>query len=193
MKLQDVVIRFGERYLSAPEIDEINSHVYVNIRNKRVTLFSLTMAPLVRAKDEISKLDQLCSGKSRSFRRTDGPIEDPRRLDRIGPFCGAVERPVLSVLSTFGHASVMSTGIAWTASGRLNSAPDREILTSLTPHALAPYLEPLSMYRFFNYKLPPWAPVDYHRVLRQRRRCPRLSRLTSTGGVWRPLCLSSRF
>lgn len=112
MKLRDIVIRFGERYLSAPEIDEINSHVYVNIRNKRVTLFSLTIVPLVRAKDEISKLDQLCGGKSCSFRRTDGPIEDPRRLDRIGPFCGPVERSVLSVLSTFGHASMMSTGIA---------------------------------------------------------------------------------
>lgn len=43
---------------------------------------------------------------------TDGPIEDPRRLDRIGPFCGAVERPALSVLSILGHASTMSTGIA---------------------------------------------------------------------------------
>lgn len=150
MKLRDVVIRFRERYLSVPEIDEINSYIHANIRDKKVTLFSLTMARLVRAKDEISKLDQLC-GKSRSFKRTDGPIKDPRRLDRTGPFCGAVERSVLSVLSTFGHASTMSTGMREPRSnGRLNSAP--EMLASL---ALVPYLEPLSMYRFFNYKLPP--------------------------------------
>lgn len=79
---------------------------------KKLTLFLADNGPV---RDEISKLDQLCAGESRS---SDGPIEDPRRLDRIGPFCGAVERPALSVLSTFGHASMMSTGIAWTASGR---------------------------------------------------------------------------
>jgi len=70
------------------------------------------MVPLVQPVDEISKLDQLCGGESRSFERTDGPIEDPRRLDQIGPFCGAVERSALSVLSTFDHASMMSTGTA---------------------------------------------------------------------------------
>lgn len=101
-----------ERYLSVPEMDEVNSYIHANIRDKKNScFFSLTMAPFVQPEDEISKLDQLC-GESRSSERIDGPIEDPRRLDRIGPFCGAVERSALSVLSTFDHASMMSTGIA---------------------------------------------------------------------------------
>lgn len=114
MKLRDVVIRFGERCLSAPEIDEVNSHVvYVNIRNKKNNVFLADNSPpsteqRTRSRNSIG----YAAARAVSFRRADGPIEDPRRLDRIGPFCGAVERPVLSVLSTFGHASMMSTGIA---------------------------------------------------------------------------------
>jgi len=89
------------------------------------------MAPFVQPEDEISKLDQLC-GESLSSEQTDGPIEDLRRLDRIGPFCGAGERSALSVLSTFDHASMMSTGIAWTPQDvRLNSALPMESLIYL--------------------------------------------------------------
>lgn len=140
MKLWDVAIRFRERYLSVSEIDEINSYIHANIRDKKVTLFSLTIASLVRAKDEISKLDQLC-GKSCSFKRTDGPIKDPQRLDRTGPFCGVVERSVLSVLSIFGHASMMSTGMREPRSdGRLNSAPpSRSLHLSSSYHISSVY------------------------------------------------------
>lgn len=199
MGLRDVVIRSGERYLSAPEIDEINSHVRANIRDKKKSnAFLADNGPSRPGKGrDLETRSAMRRQEPHSFKRTDGPIEDPQRLDRIGPFCGAVEWPVLSVLSTFGHASMMSTGIAWTASGRsLKFRLPTEILTSRSLSHLSHSRHISNLYRCTVSLITnclrelPLATLDSS----TEGTPSRLSRLvTTTSGVRLPLCLLSRF
>lgn len=84
MELRDVMIRFGERDLSAPEIDEVNSQVHASTAIKKLTLFLADNGPSRPARSRNS----ISYAAARSVRPSDDrwPNRRPAKIRSDWPF-----------------------------------------------------------------------------------------------------------